>query len=98
MLDSLYARFDDSINKVLKIDDEVILAFDVFNTKTEFTEEESWEKIKVLKSFYGSPQCSVYENERAEADPVVNIEASTVPKSVYYFYEDFKQMVCLQVT
>ena len=81
------------INKALKIDDEVTLAFDVFNTNTKFTEEESWQKIEVMKSFYGSPQYSVYENGRAEADPVVNIDASTVQKSVHYVYKDFKQTI-----
>ena len=66
------------INVALKTDDEVILVFNVFNTKTKLTEDESCGKIEVLKFFYGSSESSLFENKRAKTNPLVNIEDNTI--------------------
>ena len=57
------------IDLALKID-EVLLAFDMFNTKTKFSEE-TWIKLQVLKTFYTSTQCSIFQNKRVEAKSII---------------------------
>ena len=46
--------------------------------------------------FYGSFQSSLFETERAKANPVVNIENSAIRRSVHYiYYKYFKQTIKL---
>ena len=65
------------IDLALNINDEVLLAFDMFNTKGKVSEEETWIKLQVLKSFYGSTQCSIFQKERVEAKLILEFEEST---------------------
>lgn len=57
------------IDLALKIN-EVLLAFNMFNTKTKFSEE-TWIKLQVLKTFYTSTQCSIFQNKRVEAKSII---------------------------
>lgn len=52
-------------------------------------------KSKFWMFFYGSLQSSLFEIERAKANPVVNIENSAIRGSVHYIHKDFKQTIKL---
>lgn len=45
--------------------------------------------------FYGSLQSSLFEIERAKANPVVNIEDNAIRGSVHCIHKDFKQTIKL---
>lgn len=77
------------IDLALKIIEEVLLVFNMFNTKAKFSEEETWIKLPILKSFYGSTQCSIFQNEEIKAQPIIEFEESTLRKSLHYFPADF---------
>ena len=80
------------INLALKINDEVFLAFDVFNIRSRMTQDEKKDSITTLVDFYGTAKVSTFQNDTVTAlglfDNNVNIE-----QSVLCFFDDFSKSV-----
>ena len=60
------------LNDALKINDPVLLAFDVFNVCVNFPEEERKHHTEVLLTFYGTAQSSTFQSNKSVAPAVLN--------------------------
>ena len=60
------------LNDALKINDPVLLAFDVFNVCVNFPEKERKHHTEVLLTFYGIAQSSTFQSNNSVAPAVLN--------------------------
>ena len=79
------------LNNALKINDPVLLAFDVFNVSVNFPEEERKHHTEVLLTFYGTVQSSTFQSNNSVAPAVPNSIADD--ETIRSFFEDFKSSV-----
>ena len=80
------------INQALHIDDDVFLAFDVFNTKSTYTDEERITEIAKLINFYGQSETSNFQNQEVKADGLFKFQGC-INDSTKFFFEDFYRAV-----
>ena len=62
----------DELDKVLRIDDETFLAFDVFNVQMELREEHL-EKTQTLVSFYGNLSTSKFQQKGTYWQSIIQV-------------------------
>ena len=79
------------LNGTLKINDPVLLAFDVFNVCVNFPEEERKHHTEVLLTFYGTAQSSTFQSNNSVAPAVLN--SMVDDETIRSFFEDFKSSV-----
>ena len=79
------------LNDALKINDPVLLAFDVFNVCVNFPEEERKHHTEVLLTFYGTAQSSTFQSNNSVAPAVLNRMVDD--ETIRSFFEDFKSSV-----
>ena len=79
------------LNNALKINDPVLLAFDVFNVSVNFPEEERKHHTEVLLTFYGTVQSSTFQSNNSVAPAVPN--SIVDDETIRSFFEDFKSSV-----
>ena len=76
------------LNYVLKINDPVLLAFDVFNVCVNFPQEERKLHTKVLLTFYGTAHSSTFQSNNSVAPAV--LKGITDDETIRSFFEHFK--------
>ena len=79
------------LNDALKINDPVLLAFNVFNVCVNFPEEERKHPTEVLLTFYGTAQSSTFQSNNSVAPAVLN--SMVDDETIRSFFEDFKSSV-----
>ena len=79
------------LNDALKINDPVLLAFDVFNVCINFPEEERKHHTEVLLTFYGTAQSLTFQSNNSVAPEVLN--SMVDDETIRIFFEDFKSSV-----
>ena len=75
------------LNDALKINDPVLLAFDVFNACVNFPEEERKHHTEVLLTFYGTAQSSTFQSNNSVAPAVLN--SMVDDETIRPFFEEF---------
>ena len=80
------------INQALHTDDDVFLAFDVFNAKSTYTDEERITEIAKLINFYGQSETSNFQNQEVKADGLFKFQGC-INDSTKFFFEDFYRAV-----
>ena len=78
------------LNDALKINDPVLLAFDVSNVCVNFPEERK-HHTEVLLTFYGTAQSSTFQSNNSVAPAVLN--SMVDDEKIRSFFEDFKSSV-----
>ena len=78
------------LNNALKINDPVLLAFDVFNVCVNFPEEERKLHTEVL-TFYRTAQSLTFQSNNSVAPAVLN--GMVDDETIRSFFEDFKSSV-----
>ena len=81
------------INLGLKIDDEVFLAFDVFNIRSRMTQDEKKDSITTLVDFYGTAKVSTFQNDTVTALGLLSDNNVNIEQSVLCFFDDFSKSV-----
>ena len=81
------------VNIAMRIDNEVILAFDVFNVAGALNIQEKMAKIQTLAEYYGNTATSVFQGNTIAADKLFQVDRETFSQTADFFWKDFSSAV-----
>ena len=80
------------LDQAMGLNDPVLLAYDVFNVSTTFTQEERYGFIKTLGNFYGETKSSTFQRNNNTALPLIQKE-NILEATIDHFFGEFDDAV-----